>query len=186
MPITSDKRVSVSNDSAPKSPALYLWNVEAAGHPSSARCSCTVSSQAAAMLKKVRSAGPESFRRTDGSGRTPGAGDSTYGHHSIYMDVASAPIARLLRPLGQVVRRALVQQVDQRLRPRGNRRGAAAHNVSRRQLLPVDRFVRIRVLTQGRTFERYPGKEAARSRVGQNFSAHGDVGRRAGGSPLRA
>src|SRR3954451_20867580 len=87
MPMTSDKRVSVSNDSAPKSPALYLWKVEAAGHPSSARCSWTVSSQAAAMLKKVRSAGPESLRRTDGSGRTPSAGDSIYGYHSIYMDI---------------------------------------------------------------------------------------------------
>src|SRR3954469_18856303 len=97
MPMTSDNRVNVSNESAPKSPDLYLWNVDAAGHPSRARCSWTVSCQAAAMLKNVRRAGPDNFRRTDGSGRTPSAGDSIYGHHSTYMD--SPAVAVLLRPV---------------------------------------------------------------------------------------
>ena len=66
-------RVSVSNVKVPWSSFLYLWKVEAAGHPSSARCSLTVSDQAAAMRKNVRSAGPDSRRRTAGSGRSAGA-----------------------------------------------------------------------------------------------------------------
>ena len=37
-----------------------MWYVEAAGHPSSARCSATDNCQSAAMLKKVLTAGPDS------------------------------------------------------------------------------------------------------------------------------
>src|SRR6478735_8075436 len=101
MPITSERRVSVSKVRAPWSPALYLWKVEAAGHPSRARCSCTVSCQAAAMLKNVRRAGADSRRRTSGSGLTSiGSGAdvaraaarrfapciSIYGHYSTFVD----------------------------------------------------------------------------------------------------
>src|SRR6187399_206561 len=70
MPRISDRRVSVSKERAPRSPDLYLWYVEAAGQPRSARCSTTVNCQAAATLKKVRSAGPDRRLRASGSGRT--------------------------------------------------------------------------------------------------------------------
>ena len=54
MPRISDRRVSVSKERAPRSPALYLWYVEAAGQPRSARCSTTDNCHAAAILKKVQ------------------------------------------------------------------------------------------------------------------------------------
>src|SRR4051812_37770406 len=38
------------------------------------------------MLKNVRSAGPDNFRRTDGSGLTASAGNSIYGHCSTHID----------------------------------------------------------------------------------------------------
>src|SRR5262245_4949410 len=97
MPMTSDKRVSVSKLSAPTSPALYLGKVEVAGQPRSARCSVTLNCQADAMLKNVRIAGPDRRRRTSGSGRTAGtsvrlaaerraARDSIYGYNTTLMD----------------------------------------------------------------------------------------------------
>src|SRR5688500_16735272 len=68
MPSTSESRVSVSKDSVPGLPLLYLWKVEEGGQPSNARCSETVSPQAAAIGKKVRKAGADSRLRASGSG----------------------------------------------------------------------------------------------------------------------
>src|SRR3954447_16361230 len=102
MPSTREIRVSVSNDSTPASPLLYLWNVDEGGQPRRPRSSVTESCHARATLKKARRAGAESFRRTAGScrsgigrGRHVGAATAgairlcIYGDDTPYMEKAT-------------------------------------------------------------------------------------------------
>src|ERR1700728_4639822 len=80
-----------------------------------------------------------------------------------------------LRLIREVLRAALVERGGQELRGRRNRNGAVQRDILGVQLLPVDAFVGVVIGTKRRAFERNAGKEAACSRIRENFRAHGDV-----------
>src|SRR5215470_2654202 len=79
IPSTREIRVSISKESAPGSPPLYLKKVDSGGHPSNPRCSSFERLQAWATLKNVRIAGPDIWRRTAGSRRRSSGTGSVSG-----------------------------------------------------------------------------------------------------------
>ena len=98
MPSTSEIRVSVSKDRVPWPLLLYLWKVETAGHPSSARCSPTLKLPDRRYLeerpqRRTGHAAPDSRVRTQ-VGATAGRGPcavgsarvSIYGYHTPYLN----------------------------------------------------------------------------------------------------